>query len=201
MQSASFLLRLGVKKSRSSVQLWLQAYGKVRRSALWNTFRSSSSPAARGGGGQWEDKAPLVKCLHRQMAQVLPSAMSMDTLCMGCGLGTGVWDHWRPHLPSFAPSPSPGSPPLLLAPHQGAWCLPRAAGGCWQCGTDQSEHCERKNSTLTNARLNHMFGISWVTNRGNFPRKLWARTQAGSSGTAAQGVRATLWDSRGTSAR
>lgn len=59
-------------------------------------------------------------------------------------------------------------------------------GGCWQCGIDQTTRREGKNSTLTNARLNHVFGISRVTNCENFPWKLWAITQAGSSGTVAQ---------------
>lgn len=84
-------------------------------------------------------------------------------------------------------------PPLpFTALRQGALCLPHAAGRCWQCGIDQTTRREGKNSTLTNAWLNHMFGISWVTNCENFPWKLWAITQTGSCGTVAQLHEATL---------
>lgn len=85
-----------------------------------------------------------------------------------------------------ASSPSTISPLPFLTLCWGALCLPCTAGRCWQCGIEQKARWERKNSTLTNARLNHMFGISWVVNCENFPWKLWAITQAGSSGTVAQ---------------
>lgn len=65
-------------------------------------------------------------------------------------------------------------------------CLPCAAGRCRQCATEQKVRWERRNSPLTNARFNHVFGISWVRSCENTPRKLRAVTQAGSSGTVAQ---------------